>query len=615
MPAYNEPDINISEELESEISDWLYREIKANQRERTPWIDLWEEIEEYRDKTELDEKKDFPFEGAAHLMIPLMPMFSETIKAKILNTIFAPSDPFATKPTRKEFIPFAKPIRKFLTWAADNELDLEEVMDTVLSEFLDLGATPVKVVYTLEEEMVTQWNEAIEEFETVPVIKKDHPEIIHFQIQDYFFPLSVHRREDAPWQAHRYRRTWNDLVRGERQGKYNDIERIKAWQENTQNQHDRVTVEGQEIFVEELEEYELYDVWFEYPLKEGDAPTKMVWQFHLESRTPLRMQHNWYPLQLDPFEVLVYEKKAHRVLGMGIGQMTLPFQKEVSTMHNQRLDSVSIKNAPMFKYKANSSIPGEIKFRVGGGIPVDEMDDIDVLFSGQTYDSTIESEEHTLNLLRERIGIQDFMGHDMIANAQSTSVLAAMAEGTRRFDLTIKRVRRFLSRVMTKVLLLYQKYYPEGKPMLVQGQDGQMTEVLFSFPEKWITEGLGVDVTATTSTTSKELERQNKLSLFGMITQYYGQLTQYLLQAENPQLPVTVRMAMYQIVDSLSTFVLDVLEDFELSRAGELAIRIEELQALAQQGQAQGGGQAPPGQPGMAGPGGPPPGAPGTPGQ
>jgi len=256
-------------------------------------------------------------------------------------------------------------------------------------------------------------------------------------------------------------------------------------------------------------------------------------------------------------------------------------QKEVSVMHNQRLDHGSLANSGVYKRRADSSVPSDIVFQLGSSIPVDEPDDLLPLDMGSQYDSTINDEQHTLQLLKERLGMQDYLGAEMLANAQATSVLAAMAESTRRFDLTLGRFREFLGEVMMKVMLLYQQYYPEGKTTLILGEDGVWTEMTWTFPEQAIRDGLGIQIIATTSTTSKELERQNKLSLFGMISQYYGQLTQYLLQAENPQLPESIRMVLLRIVDGLSTLVLDILEDYEIHQAKELTINIEEIQARA----------------------------------
>ena len=281
-------------------------------------------------------------------------------------------------------------------------------------------------------------------------------------------------------------------------------------------------------------------------------------------------------------------------------------------MHNQRLDSVTVRNAPVFKRKSDRLGPEDIVFRVGASIPVEEMDDIEVLFQGNPVDSTIQEEQHTLSLLQQRVGMQDFQSQELLQNSQATTALAIMAEGVRRFDDNIANVREWLGRIIMKALLLYQAYYPEGREVMVLGEDGLFVEQIWTLPKQWLYKGIGVQVTATTSSTSKELERQNKLSLFGLLTQYYGNLTQYAVQAQNPQFPEPVRLIMLKIVESLTTLVEDILEDFEIRNAAELAITFDSLRqgieasresALAQ------GAPAPPGLPPGTGS------AAGTPGQ
>lgn len=234
-------------------------------------------------------------------------------------------------------------------------------------------------------------------------------------------------------------------------------------------------------------------------------------------------------------------------------------------------------------------------------IPVDDMDDIDVLFSGQRFDSTLQEEQHTHEMLRQRVGIQEF-SVEQLAGTQSTTALAALGEANRRFDDKIRAFRKFLSRVMMKVMLLYQKFYPDGRTLLIQGEEGQATQLILNFPEDWIINGMGIEVTATTSAMSKEIKRTNKMSLFGMLSQAYGQTTQYMVQAL--QAPPPVQMVMFQIVVATLTYVRDVLEDFDLANARELTSMLEAIQNQAialQQQAAQGANGQPGGQPGMGG--------------
>lgn len=579
------PDVKISEEQEELILNWLYDEIENARLARTSVVAKWEEIDRWYDLQELAEKKDYPFEGAAHLMIGVMPTFCELIKSKIMNTIWAPSDPFTVAHYDARLADFIKPVRRFMTWAVNNEVDLREVMDTLVLEYLKKGTGVTKTIYEQEWESRFEFQPEEEGSDEgswleIPEKVKDQPKTIHIQNADFFYQAHARDVDESEWKAHRFRLSKHELEARERSGKFKDVSRILAWEENQKTEHERETDnDDMDPHPVMMTEYEIYEVWFRHPLQPGGNPVKMQWFIHLDSRTALRKRHNWYPMQWDPFDLIVYEKREHKVYGRGVGHIALPYQKEISTMHNQRLDSVTVRNAPVFKKKADSLLPDFISFRPGGTIPVNEMDEIETLFTGQQFDSTISDEQHTLGMLRERLGIEDF-SQDMNIG-QSTSVLAVMAERNRRFDNTIQRWRRFLSKVMTKVMMLYQKYYPEGKAFRILGEDGQYVEMTMQFPEIMLAKGMGIDVTATTASTSKELDRQNKLSLFSLITQYYGQLTQYVLQSQSPQLPEPVRMAMLQIVNALSTFVEDILEDFNLTHAREIAGVIESARQAA----------------------------------
>jgi len=597
MPPQDIPNLELSDDKLKEIIHWLDDEITNALLARETKQLLWLEIEEFYEKTTLDTKKDFPFPGAAYLMIALMPTYCEKIKAKIMNTVWNPRDPFSVRPTRKDFVEFVKPLRNFITWAVKNELDLEAATDDVILEGIKLGETVTKTIYTKMTEPAFEYNSDTEEFTEFSRVIKDQPEVIPIPRQDFLKPAETRVFEHAEWKAHRIRLSWNELLVREANGTYENVERLKAWEENRRTRYEEDRREVPDVTPIELVEYEIWECWFRYVIKEGQPPVKLVFWIHRDAKVSLKHQHNWYPLGLDPFDMFIYEKKPHRLEGVGVGQMALPFQKEISTMHNQALDSSTLRNAVMFKRKSDTTTADDVKVKMGGSIAVEEMDDLEIMFLGQQYDSTASDEERTLRLLQQRLGMEEFQedGGD-----SPTQALAIRAERQRRFDLTLRRVRRFYSSIMIKCLLLYQKYYPQGKPATILGEDGQLIDVVWQFPPDWISEGMGIEVTATTSATSKELERQNKLSLFGLITQYYGQLTNYIMQAENPQLPVTVRVALLHIVDGLTTFILDILEDFELPHSAELVVAIDEIRQQTSETQSALQSQADAGQPGMA---------------
>ena len=132
-----------------------------------------------------------------------------------------------------------------------------------------------------------------------------------------------------------------------------------------------------------------------------------------------------------------------------------------------------------------------------------------------------------------------------------------------------------------KIMLLYQKYYPEGKSFTVVGADGQEVDAMLNFPPSYIYDSMVIEVAATTSVTSAELEKQSKIPLFNLLTQAYGQVTQFAMGASDPQLPVINRMAAVVAIEGIVTYVADVIADYNLSESRELVRGFREIQEIA----------------------------------
>lgn len=585
MSLPNLPEVEVSEEQQTTIFTFLEDEIRRNLAARQNREDVWIKIEEYYELFELTEKKDFPFEGAAHLMIGLMPMYVERAKAKMIKTLWAPSDPFAVGTKRDELAPVIGPARKFVTWAANNELKMKDFMKTCATENAKLGNCVGKAIYTQRTETVWEYQPPVDEFTdgtwiSLPDIVVDQPEAVPVKLADYLFPQEARSQEKMEWEAQRIRYSYNELEKLEAQGIYENVKDLKGHEKVHLTDYDDKTSNDERPY--DMEEYEVWEVWFRYKLRENVPAVEMVWWIELDSQTVLRKVYNWMPGAMRPFVIGHYERRPHKVYSNGIGQMALATQIEVSTMHNQRLDAGTLANATTFKRKSDSIVPEHIRVRLGDTIPVDDQTDLEVLQLGAKFDSTLQEENHTIGLLEQRVGLRDFMSQDAQNSGQATAMLAMMAETTARFDDPLDNMREFMAGMMRKLWALYQKHYPPAKVQAVLGEeDAMILLAAWNLPTKAVVGGLTFQMTATTATTSKELERQNKLSLFGMVTNYYDRIFGYLVQASSPQLPEMARMALLRIVDGLTTFVEDILSEYELYYADEITIAINELRQVA----------------------------------
>jgi hypothetical protein len=596
------PEIRLSDETRLDIERYLADRISNMKTEREQIADLWRQIDELYEMTEIpeEEQTDFPFEDSAHLVQQIVATYTETVWAKLHGTIWAPSDPFFTEPRREEFLTIYKSLRRFITWACEQEIGLKKFTRSNFMEIVKLGLGCAKVVYEIEDREMRLYDPATRSYVRTTMRTKDHPTVIHVANEDLLYPMHTTDLEDATIIAHRTPLSYAEVKRRLRSRKFElskddgiraaaDLRGWLSTQRSTSEDEKDISIGVQSMDYDNLE---FWEVWFEYALpgKEGDhdsrddddddhehtssgLPVRLVASFNTDTGKLFKIQHNWYPLQLHPFEACQFIPRPNRIPGIGVGHMAYAGQKEISAMHNQRLDNATIANANVTFVKEDSLLPLNFQIRPGAVYRVADPSEVQIKPLGTKYDSTINEENHTLSMIERRIGAGDYQQNQPLTGT-STQAIINMQEATRKFDAVVDNVRDYLSRIMEKVLLLYQQHYPEGKAALILGTDGEYVEQLFRLSPKMIRQGIAVRVTATKSTTSKELERQAKLSLFNMITQYYGQLTQYVSQANNPQLPPPVQQTMLQIVEALGTLVGEILEDFNIAERDRLIVRM-----------------------------------------
>lgn len=624
MPEQDYPDLRISDVLRGAIEKYLHQELTNAHSGREVVKQQWMDIQKLYEQLDVPEKRDTPFTGAANIMIPVIPTFVEQVHARLHGTIYAPEDVYSVMPTRDDLHRYARAARKWLTWAGRNELNEKRVDYSAFMELLKLGTMVQKVVYVREDELIYKHVPGTDNpprYDLVVERVHDHAEYVHVSIRDFFWQMHARNIDESEWRAHRIRLSWNKLKQRVAEGRYreNAVEKIRNWYVTHQ---DDVTREvSQEIGLEPspMYEFELYEIYFRYPVSvdiadapadEGqniqtplrDAPIKLQAVFHLDTMTLINIKYNTFPLALDPFEVTQFVGRELQVLGIGIGQMGLPFQVEVTAMHNQRLDNATVVNSVAYKYKADSRVPSEILIRPGGGIPVDEMDDLEPFFIGQKGDSTLQEEEHTLQILQERVGVRDIALEQMaMSRAPATTTLALIQEKGRRLDDVLGNIRDFKKRMVMKAILLYKRYYPRPKLLDVFGPENGplVVQMLDTLSEQQLWDNMGIEVAATTSATSRELEKRSKQEMFNVLLGYYDKYAQYVMGALNPEAPPELRAILIRMGEGLTTFVDELMADFNLSGRRELTINLQEIVAQSQ-AQAQANGQTQP-QPGGAG--------------
>jgi hypothetical protein len=225
-------------------------------------------------------------------------------------------------------------------------------------------------------------------------------------------------------------------------------------------------------------------------------------------------------------------------------------------MFNFMWDNVLLANSRMVVAKAGSNIaPGEPFYPNKVWITDGNVrDEFGVFPMADIYQSLPMIQDQLMAYKNKRNGMGDIqMGQmeSLPGRTPATTMMSLMQEGARRPDLAIKGMRYDgISNVGLRVLQNCQQFMTS--PIDVGGQnllrmavevlgmpEGQAAGQKLAMPMESIETGLGVNITATSASHNKEVEKQNLMGLmqlFGQLAPQLVQLVQVGMQAQGTPL-------------------------------------------------------------------------------
>jgi hypothetical protein len=614
------------------LMQYLRYEIPKALSERAPLEDRWRKYQIGYKAIPEEAEKQFPFIGAANLVLPVIATDVDTVFSRLMGLIFAPDNLWSCKALNPMMVDYAPRLQEFLEWAQTAELGAYRAVGDFFLGTCKYGTGVLKTRYTREQKRVYQFRETdqgtIEQI--TGLLIKDHPEINNVSIHDFLLPASATDIQKAPWCAERLSLDWGQVQKRIKAGLYTGAERLSRWHAVERGGQMVEVAQALDAFKPSFgDKFELWECWLDYDISAIGEPMAIVATIHLPTNTCLRVDYNPFFNQEKPYDHACYLKQENRFYGIGLCEMLDQFQDEVSTMHNQRLDNATLANSSMFWAKKGIGIKENEPVIPGRWFLVDSKDDIGNLNMGQRYDSTVPYEELTLSYAARRTGVNDWISaaDNPSANyAAATTAVQQLREGSKRFDQVLREARRCLGSVGTKAVELYQQYNQNGKEFLAMGpKDGAMVHQILQFPLQLIRYSVGIELTATSATLNKEVEIRTNQIVLGMVMQFYQQNMQALQIATSPDPMVSgpMRLMAITMVKGATTLMRRILDSYGMQDTDELVPALEDVlnggqqQLSAIQGSYPGGAVQPgqsygaPGVPAI----GPGPGGAGAPGQ
>lgn len=572
------------------LKEYLLDELKQARADRREKEEIWITCHEAyyaRPVIGKSDDKTFPFHGASNLVIPIVATDVDTVFARMMGLIFEPESLFSVSASMPEMGSAAPRVEEFLKWSQHNEVDWQSPVGDWILEILKLGTGVLKTRYDRKVQNVFEWRELAQGTwqQQATILLKDAPSVHRVPLFDYYVPAGFRHQNTLPWQCEQFYLTWRQFQNRLAQGLYQPTARISETFANSAGSQVESRLQELSGFKQARgNKLKLQECWTNWDVSDGvtgDMALKCV--IHEDSGDYVDLSYNPFFNQEPPYDVARFMRDENSFYGIGLGEMGLNEQEEITAMHNQRIDNGTVLNSGMIAVKKGSDADedGETAFFPGKKYVLNNPnEDIKLLSWGGSNPvaGSIAAEQETTRVHQQRTGINDWMmamGNQTTAyGAASTNNLISQ-NATRRQGEFLRELRNALSGSGTKVLELYQQFNQRGKEFFALGiQDGSIVRQVLQFPVDLIRRGLKVNVTAIDVASSKDVKMRSNMLAMQQLMQYYQQVFQALQIAGNQMLPAELRQTAVDMIRGSSLMMHDILDNMGVQEADKMLPRI-----------------------------------------
>ena len=560
----------------------------------------------------------FPFEGSSSVTVPVTADNVDPIMARYMANIHGAENVWTMRALSEKWVNAAKPLQDFTQWLDVNQLHMWDVNMRAFQDMVKLGTAVYKTGWKFEQRRTWGYDEQLNRVRRTQMINVpfvDHVNIVNLLVPPEAREIDPDVQHGALWAAERLRirpPALRAMARGQEPFLPNFIPEAVATvtrfvenslteEESQRNINDRVGDDLSGAFFESRE-IELWEMHLRFDTTGDGIEEDIIVTYHKPTATILRAIYNWLPGGR-PYSVIRY-LRGDGFFGIGVGEQTEVWQEVISNVLNYDIDKLLLSNAPMFAVKEGANIlpdepifPGKIWSLMN---PKDDIQALHMIAPGN-FD-IMQMMGFLKGEARARTGLNDLQQANISAlpsRTPATTVQSLLQEGNTRFDMSIKDLRQGgLSEVGLRVLQnlqfqtrnftnnpFAQAYLataqqvlgePEGQEAVraITGQGGP------GLPAEPIQNGIGVQLTATSGLSNKELQKQSNLALLQLGSQMGEQFIQLAGLIQQGGLVGEVAQKLFAGGTEL---LLRTLEQFDVRNPEEIVPNIQTLLKANQQ--------------------------------
>lgn len=556
--------------------------------------------------------REFPWHNASNLVVPIVAIHSDTLLARVMSAVIK-TKPLWIARVLGDALAGQEDVKSALeeygsyVGLEPDELDLYRVYHEWFGEAIRYGTSVVKSPWLKQiEDTYVPAGDLSGRYEWLRKTLYEGPRPEKIQFNRFGIPPSAKTIESADFKYHRVPLSRADLEERGYRGiydpgavatvlKFPDRQSPETVQRENESDAGVHTIAGYGFA-----EWDVYECYFRYRVDKSHF-CRVIASYHEPSNTVLRAYYHYYPSEIFVAARLFYRDDMFH--GYGFCETLGMLQEEVSEIHNQRRDNMTISNMKFFRANPDSKLHKGYRIYPGAMLPAEEGE-LEAMQMGAPVQGEIDSEQLTLQLAQNRSGVTSPMqGAGAGQNAKrgiytAMGTLSVLQEGNTRTDLNITDIRYAHTKLGR---LLYKQYAFLGKDSEFNQARlksfGKMGELVKQALEAFAEGKIALPVYASTSSTNLEVEKQNDIMLSGVLTRHYQMVTQMLGQASSAFVQPEIKTYLNDAVKAANLLMKSIMRHFGYD---EVDNYVPEAQASTQQQPPPSPqGQQPPGQPPM----------------
>lgn len=556
------------------LRSYLDTELTNHYAERATWIQRLQYYQADYWAEPITTRASYPFVGASRIIIPLTAIAVETFHARAMTTLYSLPQFSYVKSKNSKFSNIERGLERLLDTEIMGSEPSKRSLDNIIMELEKYGTGVGKSEY---ENIVRKAVREQPDGSTVPfyVTTKRGNEIKAVSIGRFLMPFAFQDAQDSPWCGEEHEDSPYVLKNLVENGFfYGDVYDI-LW--NWVVFAAAGATSQQRFFTNTQEQLEdrqpnwpnlilWQEIWMCFDVDGDGEDEEIVVHYHHMSGTFMAIRYNWYDNLRRPYRKGNFIPVEHRWNGIGIAQQNEQFQREITTIHRQRLDAGTIANVPMLKVAKLSGISVDEPIFPGKKWFLDSLDQLEPFRLSDVPASAYSNEQAALIYSQQRTAINDVtMGMPQAGTpGTATGDLARLQEGNKRFDYIYSNIKGLIKELQIDTLCNIQQFGPRNVEFFEFDDDGPaVKQFLDAVDPTYIETGLILDIGPVGQQQNKIINRQNWTQIATFINQYYAGLGTLLapIMQQNPQL---MQQFMQQATEGINEAMIQLLESFDV---------------------------------------------------